>query len=104
MSFSRSDIAFQGVFSSSTHALSDANGIITTNATPLVIPVKDADGNAQTAGSIALECVTACEISFGSTAYHKFKAGEKLVFDRVAFTALTVKTAASQLRFYGCYT
>lgn len=92
----RADIAYAGFFSS--------NGIITTSTGGEIINLVNGAGDPITAGTIAIEFITNCNISFdGTTNYHSFNADDKIDLQRVAFTQLRVETSSTQLRFFGLY-
>lgn len=96
MSYSDPEIAFQGVFSS--------GGPVTTSTNGETITIVNGAGNPVQAGSIAIECTTACGLSFdGTTNYHPFLAGDKFSFDKTAFSSIRVQNSGSTLRFWGLY-
>ena len=104
MSNSRPIVSFQGLFSSGSDALANANtGVITTNTANQVLAITDADQNPVTAATIAIKFVTACKVKFAGTLYHQFDAGEQISLDAIAFTSITVRDSGSQLRFFGMY-
>ena len=99
MPYKRSDVAFNGLFSSS---FDGTLGVITTTATNELIQCKDAEGNAVQGGTIAIEFITACDMNFDdNVGYHHFVAGEKISMDRNAFDGVRIQTIGSQVRFWG---
>lgn len=99
MPYKRSDVAFNGLFSST---VDGTLGVITTTSTDQLILCKDASGVAVQGGTIAIEFITACDMNFDAIAgYHHFVAGEKISMDRNAFNGVRIQTIGSELRFWG---